>query len=204
MKPSRRQRRIQFATKLRVLQGLVCTLILASSACASDGKTQVPNPDADHGTEAGLQGDGSCTAMGCGSVAVLRTPSLTTSFEEARTYEVRVCRAQTCGKAVLADLDLSLTAPGSGVGLPRLVLPSPEGNDGVSIVVWNVGGALLVEARWEPGLPVYANGDVFLLDVTAPSGASVATVNRAATYETYAPNGPACGPTCLRAVFTEP
>jgi hypothetical protein len=67
--------------------------------------------------------------------------------------------------------------------------------------LWNAGGAFQVEATWNADPPTHADGDVFLLDVTDPSGASVATVTKVATYETYTPNGEACGPVCSRAVF---
>jgi len=45
--------------------------------------------------------------------------------------------------------------------------------------------------------------ETFLLDVTDPSGASVAAITKIATYETYTPNGEACDPVCFRAVFAD-
>jgi hypothetical protein len=143
-----------------------------------------------------------CTAVGCGPVAQLRTQSLTTSAEQARTYQVRVCRNQTCTTATFASLDTSSLPSGGGVGLP-LSRPAPGGGDRVSITLWNEGGAFQVEATWNADLPTHADGDVLLLDVTDPSGASVASIAKVATYATYTPNGEACGPVCFRAVFAD-
>ncbi|MGB8299302.1 MAG: hypothetical protein WCG85_28045 [Polyangia bacterium] len=184
--------------------GLLCALVAAGLGCGGNGRDASDPGERSSGLDAGGQPSGviACPNVGCSTVAELRTQSLTTSLDQARIYEVRFCRNQNCGTAALANLDTSLLSWGGGVGL-SLSLPAPGGDDRVSITLWNESGAFQVEATWDAELSTHADGDVFLLDVTDPSGASVASITKVATYETYTPNGEACGPVCFRAVLAD-
>jgi hypothetical protein len=142
-------------------------------------------------------------------VATLTTPPLTASLDVARTFAVRVCRANACGSADLAATGSDPIAPSTGRGVPEVVFPAPGGDDHVLLVLWNRDGAYVVQADWmpfgsSPRASEYTDGETFRLEVTAPTTAVVAHVDRVATYSKHYPNGVVCGPECTAAQLSEP
>jgi hypothetical protein len=141
-----------------------------------------------------------CTTAGCQDGAWLRADA-SASWDRLRAATITTCHNDICVTGSLAALPQMPPAVGMGFGF-SLGNGSPDGGAAPVNVgaTGREGGIFAIDVGW-PGSFGTKDGDRYRLTVTDAGGATLISLDEAATYEIVQPNGAECGPTCRWAVI---
>lgn len=140
-----------------------------------------------------------CGTVGCVTGAAIQLtlpPPTATTFPLA----VRTCFNADCRTAQLASAEDLVGGPSTAT-FPSTP-PTPEGPSANAMLSLTGAGSLALVVAWSQNPSSHvANGDRYTVTVTDAGGATLASLDKTATYVTSQPNGEDCGPTCQYAML---